>query len=234
LLHKAHNSKYRKKFKDTFSFKALKYWRRCSFPQKNNDIMGNADILRKQIKRKVKRLLDIRDEAKEIENELSCLILQTNQKIETLNGCGIVLASQVLAEVRNIDRFHSPHSLAKYAGLCPREKSSGKTKKHIKTKSGNRRLNMAVHRIALSQISKSGNQYAKVYFQRKISEGKSKAQALCCLKRRLIDIIFMMLKHQQEYLPAPTRLLCAKRGQELRQAGNYANCLELRNADSLL
>jgi transposase len=199
LLHRAYNSEYKEKFKNPFSLKALKYWRKYPIPRKKTDIMGNTDILKNQIKRKVKRLLDIRQETKEIEQELNCLIQQTNQKIETLNGCGTVLASRILAEIRNIDRFHSPHSLAKYAGLCPRERSSGKTKRHIKTKAGNRRLNMAVHRVALSQISKSGNQYAKAYFQRKISEGKSKAQALCCLKRRLIDIIFMMLKHQQGY-----------------------------------
>lgn len=199
LLHKAHNSEYRLKFKDPFSLKALKYWRGRPVPQKRTDVMNNISILKNQIRRKIKRLLDIREEVKEIEQELSCLIRQTNQKIETLNGCGTVLASQVLAEVRNIDRFHSPHSLAKYTGLCPREKSSGKTFRHIKTKSGNRRLNMAIHRIALSQISKSGNQKAKEYFQRKISEGKTKSQALCCLKRRLIDIIFMMLKYKQAY-----------------------------------
>ena len=199
LLHKAYNSEYRTKFKDPFSLKALRYWRGHPVPQKRADIMGNISILKNQIRRKIKRLLDIKKEVKEIEQELQCLIQQTNQKIDTLNGCGTVLASQVLAEVRNIDRFQSPHSLAKYAGLCPREKSSGKTFRHIKTKSGNRRLNMAIHRIALSQISKSGNQYAKTYFQRKISEGKTKVQALCCLKRRLIDIIFMMLKYKQSY-----------------------------------
>lgn len=199
LLHKSYNSEYRKKFKDPFSLKALKYWRRCPFPHKIDENIDTIPIFKNQIRRKIKRLLDIRQETKEIKNELDCLILQTNQKLETLNGCGTVLASHVLAEVRNIDRFHSPHSLAKYAGLCPREKSSGKTKRHIKTKSGNRRLNMAIHRIALSQISKSGNQYAKTYFQRKISEGKTKVQALCCLKRRLIDIIFMMLKYKQVY-----------------------------------
>jgi transposase len=199
LLHRAYNSEYRKKFKNPFSLKAMKYWRGYPVPRKKNDLFGNADLLRKQIRRKVKRLLDIRAEVKEIEQELKLLIQQTEQKIETLNGCGTVLASQVLAEIRNIERFHSPHSLAKYAGLCPREKSSGKTRRHIKTKSGNRRLNAAIHRIALTQISGSGNQYAKEYFQRKVSEGKTKVQALCCLKRRLIDIIFMMLKYKQEY-----------------------------------
>jgi hypothetical protein len=58
---------------------------------------------------------------------------------------------------------------------------------------------MAIHRIALSQISRSGNAQAKAYFQKKLSEGKTKAQALCCLKRRLVDSIFMLLKHKQPY-----------------------------------
>jgi len=116
-----------------------------------------------------------------------------------MNGCGTVLASAVMAEIRNIERFHSPAALAKYAGLAPRQKSSGKTIRHVKSKSGNRKLNMAIHRIALSQISNSGNQYAKAYFKKKITEGKSKNQALCCLKRKLVNIIYMMLKHRQTY-----------------------------------
>lgn len=199
LLHRAYNSEYRKKFKNPFSLKAMEYWRGHPISRKKNNLLGNADILKKQIRRKVKRLLDIREEVKEVENELKLLVQQTGQKIETMNGCGTVLASQVLAEVRNIDRFHSPHSLAKYVGLCPRERSSGKTRRHTKTKAGNRRLNAAIHRIALTQISGSGNKHAKEYFQRKVAEGKTKVQALCCLKRRLVDIIFMMLKHKQEY-----------------------------------
>lgn len=199
LLHKAHNSAYRTKFRDPFSLKALRYWLKHPLSKNELSSESNHSVLTNQIKRKIKRLLDIRKETKEIEQELSLLMEQTGQKLNTLNGCGIVLAAQVLAEVRNINRFRSPHSLAKYAGLCPREKSSGKTFRHIKTKSGNRRLNTAIHRIALSQISKSGNLRAKEYFQRKISEGKTKSQAFCCLKRRLIDIVFMMLKYKQAY-----------------------------------
>ena len=197
LLHTAHNSAYREKFKDPFSLKALRYWKAHPVPRSGSDMFSN--VLKNQIKRKVKRLLDIREEVKEIEVELAELAKQTGQKLNTLNGSGTVLSSQVLAEIRNINRFHSPDALAKYAGLAPRERSSGKTVRHVKTKSGNRRLNTAIHRIALSQISRSGNAEAKAYFQRKVSEGKTKAQALCCLKRRLVNIIFMMLKHKQAY-----------------------------------
>lgn len=199
LLHKSWNSEYKDKFKDVFALKALKYWKSYPLPRKTDDIVGDPSVLKNQIKRKINRLLDIRNEMKEIEQEISVLMKQTNQRIETLNGCGLVLGSKLIAEIKNINRFKSSNSLAKYAGLCPRERSSGKTFRHIKTKSGNRKLNMVVHRIALSQISKSGNEKAKEYFQRKLVQGKTKAQALCCLKRRLIDIIFMMLKYKQPY-----------------------------------
>lgn len=192
LLHKTYNSGYRSKFKNPFSGKALRYWLRSS-------LKIDSPLLRNQIRRKVKRLTDIKKEILEIEEELRILIGQTGQKIETLNGCGLVLAASLLAEIKNIKRFKSPNALAKYGGFCPRERSSGKKIRHIKTKSGNRRLNKAIHRIALSQIGRNGNKYSKEYFRKKIAEGKSKAQALCCLKRRLVDIIFMMLKYRQEY-----------------------------------
>lgn len=199
LLHKARNSRYKDKFRDPFALRSLRYWKLHPVPKDTFDIPGDPEILKHQIVRKVKRLLDIREETREIETELEQLMEQSGQKLTSLNGCGIALGARVMAEVRDINRFHSSSALAKYAGLCPREKSSGKTFRHVKTKAGNRRLNTAIHRIALSQISRSGNQYAKEYFQRKISEGKTKAQSLCCLKRRLVDIIFMMLKYKQPY-----------------------------------
>jgi len=141
----------------------------------------------------------IKKEVVEIEEEMRILVDQIDQKLETLNGCGLVLTSSVLAEIKDIDRFDSPNALAQYGGFCPKEKSSGKRIRHIKTKSGNRKLNKAVHRIVLSQLGRQGNIYSKNYFRKKIAEGKNKSQAICCLKRKLISIIFMMLKHKTAY-----------------------------------
>lgn len=197
LLHKTYGSEYQVKFRNPFSLKALRYWKK--YPTGKVYLLADDSILKNQVRRKIRRLMDIREECKEIENELKVMLDRTGQKLPTMNGCGTVLASAVMAEIRNIERFHSPAALAKYAGLAPRQKSSGKTIRHVKSKSGNRKLNMAIHRIALSQISNSGNQYAKAYFKKKITEGKSKNQALCCLKRKLVNIIYMMLKHKQAY-----------------------------------
>jgi len=119
----------------------------------------------------------------------------------TASGCGTVVAGVIIGEIGDIARFDSPASLAKYAGCAPRECSSGRRNHHIKTKSGNRRLNCAFHYMALSQISRSGNDKAKMYFKRKVSEGKSKSQALVCLRRQIVNIIWNMMKRNEIYHP---------------------------------
>lgn len=211
LLHRSYGSLYKRLFKDPFSLKALRYWQEHPMPQSSlrDGLVKESTVLTNQIRRKIRRLLSIRQELKEIEEELRELLDQTGQKLQSMKGCAVVLTAQVVAEIRDIHRFKSPHKLAKYAGLAPRERSSGKSKRHTKTKSGNRRLNAAIHRIALSQIGRYGNEEAKAYFKRKISEGKSKAQALCSLKRRLVDIIYMILKHKKPYAYVPKQPLLA-------------------------
>lgn len=197
FLHRIHNSGYRTKFKDPFSKKAVRYWMRAT--PKDTDA-----ILARRTKRALRRLFDLREEIQEIEEELTALMGTSGYTMATASGCGVVIAAELVGEIGDINRFHSPGSLAKYAGCAPREHSSGKTIRWRKTRSGNRRLNRAFHRMALSQISRSGNDAARAYFKRKVSEGKTKAQALVCLRRQLVNVVWMMMKHKTEYrLPVP-------------------------------
>ena len=192
LLYRIFNTAYAQEFKDPFSVKALRYWMK-SHPK------GISPFLIRSMKRKVRRLMDIRKEIKELEQELETLITESGHTIQTASGCGIVIAAEIIGEVGDVSRFHSPAQLAKYAGCAPRECSSGKTVRWRKTRSGNRRLNRSFHRMALSQISRMGNTAAHAYFKRKVSEGKSKSQALVCLRRQMVNIIWMMMKHKTEY-----------------------------------
>lgn len=176
---------YTEKFKTTFSKEALNYW--------------SENTKNVSLKQRVKRLCYIQEELKEIEKELQSLLNKSGQHLQTLKGCGIAIASEILAELRNIERFSSSAKLAKYSGLVPKERSSGKRMKKVRSKSGNRNLNTAFHKLALMQINKYGSEAAKQYFQRKISEGKTKMQALTCLKRRLVDIVYAMLKTKTSY-----------------------------------
>ena len=190
LLYRIYNTEYANKFKDSFSLKALRYWR--------NAKLKCDPFLLKTMKRKVRRLLDIHVEISELEKDMQ-ILLDENYTIQTASGCGVVLASTIVGEIGDIQKFKSPASLAKYAGCAPRERSSGKKTRHVKSRSGNRRLNCAFHRMALSQISRMGNDKAREYFKRKISEGKNKSQALVCLRRQMVNIVWMMLKHKTVY-----------------------------------
>ena len=190
LLHRIYNSEYRDMYKDPFSLKALRYWSKAK-PKCDS-------FLLRSMKRKVKRVLDLHYEVLELEKEMETL-LGENYTVQTAAGCGTTIAGMIVGEIGDINRFHSPGALAKYAGCAPRECSSGKTHRHKKTRSGNRRLNCAFHRMALSQISRSGNEKAKGYFKRKVSEGKSKSQALVCLRRQMVNIIWCMMKNKTIY-----------------------------------
>lgn len=191
LLYRIYNTEYAKMYKDSFSLKALRFWSKAK---------PKCDpFLLKTMKRKVRRILDIHIEITDLEKDMKILLEAGGYTIQTASGCGLVLASTIIGEIGDIQRFKSPASLAKYAGCAPRERSSGKKVRHVKSRSGNRRLNCAFHRMALSQISRSGNEKAREYFKRKISEGKSKSQALVCLRRQMVNIIWMMLKHKTTY-----------------------------------
>jgi len=53
--------------------------------------------------------------------------------------------------------------------------------------------------MTLSQISRIGNEKARVYFKRKIFEGKSKSQALVCLRRQMVNIVWNIMKYKTVY-----------------------------------
>lgn len=217
LLHQSWSGYYLEIFKNPFSKKALRFWQ--EFPsllefRQTKKRIAKPDWLKKinkmalvqisqfqekQIKRKTKRLLQIREELKEIDEELKEILRNSGQFLETLPGCGRILAAGILAEVRDISRFNSKDAFAKYAGLSPKSWESGKRKRKIKSLSGNRRLNRIIHQIALSQIGNRGYLPAKEYFQKKLREGKSKRQALRCLKRQIADVIYLMLKERRPF-----------------------------------
>lgn len=191
LLYRIYNNEYITYFKDPFTLKALVFWLKAK---------PKCDpYLLKTMRRKVKRIKDLYYEIQELEKDMEKL-LKDNYTIQTASGCGVVLASTIVGEIGDITKFSSPGALSKYAGCSPRERSSGKKTRHVKSRSGNRRLNCAFHRMALSQISRSGNIKAKEYFKRKISEGKSKSQALVCLRRQMVNIVWNMMKHKTVYV----------------------------------
>ena len=109
-----------------------------------------------------------------------------------LPGCGPVSAAKLLCEIGPIDRFRSDAQLARHAGVAPLDASSGKHQRHRLDRGGNRQLNCALHRIAITQ----GRIHApaRAYLERKQAEGKTRREAIRCLKRQLARTVYTALK----------------------------------------
>ena len=101
-------------------------------------------------------------------------------------------AQAVIAEVAGPERFESDAKLAKLAGVAPIDASSGKQQRHRLNRSGNRQLNLALHRIAITQARV--HRPAREYLARRQAEGKTRKEALRALKRHLIRVVFRALK----------------------------------------
>jgi transposase len=129
--------------------------------------------------------------ANELEREIAALVGAKAPALLTLPGCGVLSAAKILAETAGAERFASDAKLARLAGVAPIPASSGRHERFRLDRGGNRQLNCAFHRIAVTQ----GRVHppAKEFLARKQAEGKSRMEALRCLKRHLVRRVWRLL-----------------------------------------
>jgi transposase len=106
-------------------------------------------------------------------------------------GIGPILAARIIGTLGDVMRFPTKAHFASYSGTAPLEASSGQAVRHRLSLAGNRRLNYALHMVAVCQARSDARGGA--YYRKKIAEGKSPKEALRCLKRRVCDAVFRSL-----------------------------------------
>jgi transposase len=87
----------------------------------------------------------------ELDAELEQRTAETAPALLELPGCGALTAAKLLAEIGPIGRFRSDAQLARHSGVAPLEASSGRVQRHRLDRGGNRQLNAAFYRIAITQ-----------------------------------------------------------------------------------
>jgi transposase len=128
----------------------------------------------------------------ELDQELEMRAAELAPALLELPGCAGVTAAKLLAEIGPIDRFKNDAQLARHSGVAPLEASSGRVQRHRLDRGGNRQLNAALYRIAITQSRYHPE--ARAYLERKRAEGKSRREAIRCLKRLLVRVVFNTLK----------------------------------------
>ena len=139
----------------------------------------------------LRRIAELTRRARELEHKIGQLVQRHGTALLAMPGCGPLTAAKILAEAGTIGRFRSDAALALHAGVAPLDASSGRQQRHRLNRSGNRQLNCAIHRIAVTQARTYSP--ARDYVARKQAEGKTRREALRCLKRHLARVIYRTL-----------------------------------------
>jgi transposase len=153
---------------------------------------GASDRLRRRLASEVLR--DVRTLDRKIADlnaRVEAEVEASGSTLTEIFGVGPILAATILGTVGDVARFPTKAHFASYAGTAPVEASSGKVVRHRLSLGGNRKLNYALHMVATSQARSDAPGGA--YYRKKIEEGKSRKEALRCLKRRISDAVYKSL-----------------------------------------
>jgi transposase len=105
---------------------------------------------------------------------------------------------KIIGETAGASRFRSNSAYARWNGTAPQPVSSGNTTRVRLTRSGNRQVNAALHRIAITQARVPG--LGRQYMQRRLEGGNTRTEALRLLRRRLSDVVYRTLRHDEHIL----------------------------------
>jgi transposase len=139
----------------------------------------------------ISRCREITVRANELEREITSLINIHAPALLAIPGCASLTAAKIVAETAQISRFPTEGHFARYSGTAPVPASSGASHRHRFNRRGNRQLNAALHRIAVTQLRM--HEPAKDYLAKKHAEGMSKTEAIRALKRHLSRVVFKTL-----------------------------------------
>jgi transposase len=139
----------------------------------------------------IDRCRQLTAEINELEAEITHLVSTLAPSLLAVVGCGPLTAAKVLGETAGVDRFKSAAAFARHNGTAPLPVWSSNHARHRLSRAGNRQLNAALHRIALTQIH--WHPPAKDLYARRRAGGDGGMEALRVLKRRLSDVVYRAL-----------------------------------------
>jgi transposase len=133
-----------------------------------------------------------RKKIKALTRELKEMALASGSTLMELPGVGPVVAARALADTGDVARFAHRNRFASWTGTATIEASSGEVVRHRLSRAGNRWMNHMIHIAATTQIRLDTD--GRAYYRRKIAAGKSRREAIRCLKRHISDALYRRLR----------------------------------------
>src|SRR5688500_13485291 len=140
----------------------------------------------------LRRIRELSQTIKALETEIAALVAAVAPQLLTEPGFGPLTAAKLVGEIAGAGRFTSDAKLARAAGLAPIPVSSGRTDRHRLDRGGNRQINAAIHRVAVTRAR--GHPETIDYLARKKTEGKPHRQAVRSLQRHLARRVWQLLR----------------------------------------
>jgi transposase len=131
-------------------------------------------------------------QTKESHRRITVAVKASGTSLTELYGVGPIHAATLIGYSGDVSRFANRDAYASYNGTAPIEWSSGGRVVHRVSRRGNRKLNHAIHMAAVTQLRNSGTP-GRIYFERKVAEGKTKKEALRSLKRHVSNAVYRQL-----------------------------------------
>ena len=179
--------------------------RRIAASEKNR--LGVPDLTRDARRSIARTIRFLSNEAERVQSAAEALVRSAPSLaddcalLESVAGVGRQTATTLLAELPPVELIPSAESAAAYAGLAPAEFRSGKSvhKRTRLSKAGNARLRTALYLPTLTAVR--FNPVLKAFYDRLVTAGKPKMQAVGACMRKLVMICYGVLKNREPFDP---------------------------------
>jgi len=128
----------------------------------------------------------------ELHERIDHAIKAADTSVTDVYGVGPIVACYLIGYSGDMRRFPTAGHFARYNATAPIEASSGPRVRHRLNPNGNRQLNHAIHLAAVTQIAHDTP--GRAYYRTKQAAGKSRKEAMRCLKRRISDAVYRRLR----------------------------------------
>jgi transposase len=143
----------------------------------------------------VTRIRELTGAIDRLEREIADRVASLAPTLLALEGCGPLTAAKLVGETAGISRFRSASAFARHNGSAPVPVWSANSGRHRLSRTGNRQLNLALHRIAITQMRLESR--GREYIAKRRAAGDTKTEAIRALRRHISDEVYRRMRHDE-------------------------------------